>query len=238
MKHSPFHGAGTLTLEPDGTATGCNPVQVGSTPTGVSDMKGETMKTSLVRTFLDHRRQPLAATTEIAKFLDELCREAPEFCAQVLADATTHVTQKALLLAGVVRAAVDRQQIVQALGSLSDTDLLHVQYPLFLGYAAIREARRLGIPVICSFHLQPENILLNLGLSGRWMTNLVYRLFCRYFYQRADLIIAPTEFAADRFPNGILFMAPYGSGIVIIDDGRGDAFRPDLAGVWTWAPSG
>ena len=25
-----------LTLEPDGQATGCNPVQVGSTPTGVS----------------------------------------------------------------------------------------------------------------------------------------------------------------------------------------------------------
>ena len=25
------------TLEPDGPATGCNPVQVGSTPTGVSD---------------------------------------------------------------------------------------------------------------------------------------------------------------------------------------------------------
>jgi hypothetical protein len=24
-----------VTLEPDGTATGCNPVQVGSTPTGV-----------------------------------------------------------------------------------------------------------------------------------------------------------------------------------------------------------
>ena len=27
----------TMTLEPDGTATGCNPVEVGSTPTGVSD---------------------------------------------------------------------------------------------------------------------------------------------------------------------------------------------------------
>jgi hypothetical protein len=26
-----------MTLEPDGPATGCNPVQVGSTPTGVSD---------------------------------------------------------------------------------------------------------------------------------------------------------------------------------------------------------
>ena len=26
-----------MTLEPDGTATGCNPVEVGSTPTSVSD---------------------------------------------------------------------------------------------------------------------------------------------------------------------------------------------------------
>ena len=31
-------GEDTLTaLEPDGTATGCNPIEVGSTPTGVSD---------------------------------------------------------------------------------------------------------------------------------------------------------------------------------------------------------
>lgn len=26
-----------MTLEPDGTAIGCNPIKVGSTPTGVSD---------------------------------------------------------------------------------------------------------------------------------------------------------------------------------------------------------
>ncbi len=26
-----------MTLEPDGTAIGCNPIEVGSTPTGVSD---------------------------------------------------------------------------------------------------------------------------------------------------------------------------------------------------------
>ncbi len=37
MKHRPFYGAGIKMLEPDGTATGCNPVEVGSTPTGVSD---------------------------------------------------------------------------------------------------------------------------------------------------------------------------------------------------------
>ena len=31
-----WRGRLTMTLEPDGAATGCNPVQVGSTPTGVS----------------------------------------------------------------------------------------------------------------------------------------------------------------------------------------------------------
>jgi hypothetical protein len=41
MKHRPFYGAGTLTLEPDGTATGCNPVEVGSIPTGVSYGPGD-----------------------------------------------------------------------------------------------------------------------------------------------------------------------------------------------------
>jgi hypothetical protein len=36
MKQRPLR-AGITTLEPDGAATGCNPVEVGSTPTGVSD---------------------------------------------------------------------------------------------------------------------------------------------------------------------------------------------------------
>lgn len=30
--------AGKMTLEPDGTAIGCNPIEVGSTPTGASDL--------------------------------------------------------------------------------------------------------------------------------------------------------------------------------------------------------
>jgi hypothetical protein len=36
MKQRPLR-AGNMTLEPDGTAIGCNPIEVGSTPTGVSD---------------------------------------------------------------------------------------------------------------------------------------------------------------------------------------------------------
>jgi glycosyltransferase involved in cell wall biosynthesis len=80
--------------------------------------------------------------------------------------------------------------------SLEGCDLLHVQYPFFLGYAALKQARRMSIPVVCSFHIQPENILLNLGLSTR-LAPALYRMFLRLFYNRADHVIAPSQFAAD-----------------------------------------
>jgi 1,2-diacylglycerol 3-alpha-glucosyltransferase len=88
----------------------------------------------------------------------------------------------------------DRQRIARA---LDGCDLLHVQFPFFLGHAAIGEAERRGMPVICSFHVQPENILFNIGLKGRWLTALLYRFLIWAFYRRATLTIAPSAFAAD-----------------------------------------
>lgn len=87
----------------------------------------------------------------------------------------------------------DRQRLDEA---LRDCDLLHVQYPFFLGDSAITAARARSIPVLCSFHVQPENILSNLGLGGGAAVGLLYRLFRRRFFHRADRVIAPSEFAA------------------------------------------
>jgi glycosyltransferase involved in cell wall biosynthesis len=96
-----------------------------------------------------------------------------------------------------MRAPLARPDARRIRDALTDCDLLHVQFPFFLGYAAIGEARRQGIPVICSFHVQPENILLNLGLRAGWLSRLLYRLFIGAFYNRADRIIAPSPFAAE-----------------------------------------
>merc|ERR1712185_28798 len=41
------------------------------------------------------------------------------------------------------------------------------------------------------------NILSNLGVSSRWLTNLLYRFFIWRFYRRADCVIAPSLFAAN-----------------------------------------
>ena len=88
----------------------------------------------------------------------------------------------------------DRALIREALGRC---DLLHMQFPFFLGHATVVEAQKLGVPIVCSFHVQPENILLNIGLRGEPLRGWLYRLFVWAFYARADLVIAPTPFAAD-----------------------------------------
>lgn len=81
--------------------------------------------------------------------------------------------------------------------ALAGCDLLHVQYPFLLGHAAIGVARRLGIPVLCSFHVQPENILRNIGLDRPRLRRLLYRTFIRAIYERADRVLAPSPFAAE-----------------------------------------
>lgn len=80
--------------------------------------------------------------------------------------------------------------------ALADCGLVHVQYPFLLGHAAIGEARRMGIPVVCSFHVQPENILLNVGLDSRVLARWLYSLFLWRIHDRADRIVAPSAFAA------------------------------------------
>ena len=78
---------------------------------------------------------------------------------------------------------------------LQGCDLLHVQYPFFLAWTAIEEARAMDIPVVCSFHVQPENILQNLNLSNPLFVRWLYRFLIRTIYSKADHVVAPSAFA-------------------------------------------
>ena len=137
-----------MTLEPDGTATGCNPVQVGSTPTGVSLKWIIKMKTDLLRDFIETRRLPLMASIEVSARLHRMCAAAPEFCVRALADQRTHVSQKAELLAVLLRMPIDRNLIAEKLFALTDNDLLFVLDGLRLRRINGRKARELGLKLI------------------------------------------------------------------------------------------
>ncbi len=102
---------------------------------------------------------------------------------------------------------------------LRDCDLLHVQYPFFLARAAIDEARQLGMPVVCSFHVQPENILQNLHLSSLTLTRWLYRFLIRSIYSKANHVIAPSSFAA-----ALLEKHGYAGPISVISNGVPERF--------------
>lgn len=103
--------------------------------------------------------------------------------------------------------------------ALAGLDLVHVQFPFFLGYAVCRAANRLGIPLICSFHVQPENLMRNLGLKSDWMVRCLYRLFIWGLYSRAELVLAPSEFAAEQLKEHGLV-----STIAVLSNGVPDEF--------------
>ena len=103
------------------------------------------MKTVLLQQHLDERHKPLALCPAQAAVLDELCREAPLFCAKALADTATHASQKAQLLAGLVRAPIDREAISGSLDSLSEAELLQVLDGLRQRRLNGRRVRELGL---------------------------------------------------------------------------------------------
>ncbi|MFM8353496.1 MAG: glycosyltransferase [Gammaproteobacteria bacterium] len=113
-----------------------------------------------------------------------------------------------------MRAPLARPVAARIEAALDGADLLHVQYPFFLGYAALQAARRRGLPVLCSFHVQPENILNNLGLTHPSWSRALYRLFVAAFYNRADAVIAPSRLGA-----GLLRAAGVTRPITVLSNG-------------------
>ncbi|MGI6278977.1 MAG: glycosyltransferase [Acutalibacteraceae bacterium] len=76
-------------------------------------------------------------------------------------------------------------------------DVVHILQPWPLGNAAQRVAKRLNVPVIAAFHIQPENITYNIGL--KWFppaAHLIYYLFNLFFYRKFSHIHCPSKFIA------------------------------------------
>ncbi len=77
-------------------------------------------------------------------------------------------------------------------------DVVHLQLPFWLSFAALEEARRLHLPVVAAFHVQPENALHNVGIHSAWLNDGIYRVLVNRFYNKVDAVLCPTEFAAQK----------------------------------------
>ncbi len=77
-------------------------------------------------------------------------------------------------------------------------DVVHVQFPFWLGLRAAAIANALGTPLVSAFHVQPENLLRNVGLRSPRLAAPIYRLFLRRLFDRSDAVVCPSSFALDE----------------------------------------
>ncbi len=82
--------------------------------------------------------------------------------------------------------------------TFADVDVVHLQFPFWLSFAALAEARRAGKPVVAGFHIQPENMLHNVGVRSPRLNDLAYRQWINRLFNDVDTVICPTEFAARK----------------------------------------
>ena len=77
-------------------------------------------------------------------------------------------------------------------------DVVHAQGHFFIGRALIRAAKQLVVPVVATNHFMPDNLVFYLHLPERIekkVAEWAWHDFSRVF-ERADLVTAPTPFAA------------------------------------------
>ena len=86
-------------------------------------------------------------------------------------------------------------------------DVVHVQLPFFLGFRALWLAHEWGVPVVAGHHVQPENVLANLALIAPRLgqaadrpavARALNRLMNVSFYNRAEVVICPSQLAYDE----------------------------------------
>jgi 1-acyl-sn-glycerol-3-phosphate acyltransferase len=81
--------------------------------------------------------------------------------------------------------------------AIKGADVVHIYQPWPIGHAAQRIAKKLGVPAIAGFHIQPENITYNIGLG--WFppaAHLAYYLLNLTFYRKFKHIHCPSKFIA------------------------------------------
>ncbi len=103
-------------------------------------------------------------------------------------------------------------------------DIVHVQFPWLLGIKSVKIAKKLGVPVVTGFHMQPENILLNIKMRSQFLSEQIYKFFVNSFFNKSDGVICPSDFAYHELKTrGLKVKA------AVISNGLTGDFRPKEA---------
>jgi glycosyltransferase involved in cell wall biosynthesis len=109
--------------------------------------------------------------------------------------------------------------------AVRDVDLVHAHTPFALGLSGLRLARRRDLPVVTSFHT-PAGEYAGYLAPTEWLTDKVRgaaETYERYFYDRADVVLAPSDRALRHLTSQVGVATP----VEVISNGVDlERFRP------------
>lgn len=80
-------------------------------------------------------------------------------------------------------------------------DVIHIQMVLGIGQATLKQAQKMGIPVVSTNHAMPENLMDNLRLLAPISRpiNYLLKVYGARFHSKTDYVTLPTQSAIDMF---------------------------------------
>jgi len=82
--------------------------------------------------------------------------------------------------------------------AIQGCDIVHVQFPFYLGVRAIHFARKFRIPVVSTFHIQAEHLAMNAGIKSHHFIDQTYHYWMHNIYNLSTMVICPSEFAREE----------------------------------------
>ncbi len=93
---------------------------------------------------------------------------------------------------------------------LPDVDIVHAHTPFSLGIAGLRLARRSDVPLVASYHTPTAEYAEYVAPGPRTTSGLrrASRRWERWFFNRADLVLAPSEITRTRLRESVGVVTP------------------------------
>lgn len=98
--------------------------------------------------------------------------------------------------------------------AFSGCDLAHFYLPFALEIAGVHLCRRMGLPYIGAFHVQPQHISYNMFLNFDWFNNYLFARFYKAFYRYIHHIHCPSKLMEEEIER-----AGYGGKKYVISNG-------------------
>jgi len=77
-------------------------------------------------------------------------------------------------------------------------DIVHIQFPFFLGIESVAIATKMKIPVVSTFHIQAEHLAMNAGIKSTIFIQYCYKIWLNRIYNKSAMVICPSKFAEDE----------------------------------------